>query len=498
MVSIIRSLLIAALYALPVLAKAVNETECAGSKFSYEELVGYGSLPSNFRDKFGDTISTGSSIAFEKGSWKKQRGGKYTGKLYVLPDRGWNTEGTTAYQPRLHVFDITFAPTKSYPSGENLVYTYKDTILFTDPAGNAACGLDPTTTLTFSGHGALPAAAYTGDGFGNAGAGGTCVSLDTEGLVVKDGSFWISDEYGPFLYHFSSTGKMGTVLRPPAAVIPRRNNATSFSSDNPPIYDPSLSPSPIDPDSGRANNQGFEGLTYAADEDALYTLLQSAAINDGGLEKTTNRYARLLKYSPADGALQGQWVVPLPLYNDPTKSPKKNPRTAAQSEIHALGGGRFLVLARDSGFGRGQDNTESVYRHVDVFSLAGATDISGRFDGATDAFAPDGVLDAAVTPATYCSFLDINVNTQLARFGLLNGGDDNDAPGLLNEKWEGLDLVPVAGKDDEYYLFVSSDNDFITQDGYYNGGKDTYSDGSGFSLLNQALVFRVKIRESDD
>ena len=39
----------------------------------------------------------------------------------------------------------------------------------------------------------------TGDGFGGAGQGGKRISLDTEGLVLgKDGSFWISDEYGMY------------------------------------------------------------------------------------------------------------------------------------------------------------------------------------------------------------------------------------------------------------------------------------------------------------
>lgn len=62
------------------------------------------------------------------------------------------------------------------------------------------------------------------------------------------------------------------------------------------------------------------------------------------------------------------------------------------------------------------------------------------------------------------------MNSQLNRFGLHNGGDQD--AGLLNEKWEGLALVPVNNDlekkrddKDEYFLFVVSDNDFITQDG---------------------------------
>lgn len=132
----------------------------------------------------------------------------------------------------------------------------------------------------------------------------------------------------------------------------------SFSADSPPLYDPSLEPSPADPDSGRSNNQGFEGLTFS--NGSLYALLQSASVQDGGLEKYTNRYSRLVKYTLDDEGknptLTGEWVVPLPTFEDPSKSDSKNPRTAAQSELRALGdAGKFFILARDSGAGRGME-----------------------------------------------------------------------------------------------------------------------------------------------
>ena len=81
----------------------------------------------------------------------------------------------------------------------------------------------------------------------------------------------------------------------------------------------------------------------------------------------------------------------------------------------------------------------------------------------------DGVLNADITPATFCPFIDINNNDQLGRFGLHNGGSQDIR--LLNEKWESLSLVPVDRSDkkgnqgEEYFLFVASDNDFITQKG---------------------------------
>ena len=70
-------------------ASAVNTRTCNGKTYVYEELAGYGFLPSNSRDKYGDTLGgIGSSAAIDKTSWKKNGAG-YTGTLYALPDRGF-------------------------------------------------------------------------------------------------------------------------------------------------------------------------------------------------------------------------------------------------------------------------------------------------------------------------------------------------------------------------------------------------------------------------
>ena len=56
-------------------------------------------------------------------------------------------------------------------------------------------------------------------------------------------------------------------------------------------------------------------------------------------------------------------------------------------------------------------------------------------------------------------------------------------------------MVPVdpSGGSNEWYVFSMSDNDFITQDGFMEFGKFTYSDASGFNLDNQALVFKITL-----
>ena len=83
----------------------------------------------------------------------------------------------------------------------------------------------------------------------------------------------------------------------------------------------------------------------------------------------------------------------------------------------------------------------------------------------------------------------MNLNSQLNKFGAHNGGPQDE--GLLNEKWESLGLVPVdglIGDDDEWFVLAISDNDFITQTGFMNGGAFPYSDASGYEVSFGLLV----------
>jgi hypothetical protein len=66
----------------------IFETTCAEKKFQYNGLAGYGTVPGNFQDKYGDTVSFGSSMVIE--DWTTHDKGKtYKATLWALPDRGW-------------------------------------------------------------------------------------------------------------------------------------------------------------------------------------------------------------------------------------------------------------------------------------------------------------------------------------------------------------------------------------------------------------------------
>ncbi|MFL5267716.1 MAG: hypothetical protein ACJ8AH_14165 [Stellaceae bacterium] len=98
------------------------------------------------------------------------------------------------------------------------------------------------------------------------------------------------------------------------------------------------------------------------------------------------------------------------------------------------------------------------------------------------------MLDGSIKPVAYQSFLNINDNTELNRFGLHNGAPND--PNDLYEKWENLAVVPVGDREapDDHFLFVGSDNDFITQQGFMAG--EPYQDASGNNVDTRAGLSR--------
>jgi hypothetical protein len=466
-----------------------------GRTFVNKGLVGVARIPSNATDQFGDTLGgIGSGMAMDLDSWHKNRDGSYGGTLYMLPDKGWNTQGTVDYRGRLHRFEVTLDPlySGSTTSQNQLQLQYKSSTLFHRLGGIQTTGLDSDAvqraTETFPD---LPIASSNSH-----------ITVDDEAVVhVGDGTVWVSDEYGPYVYHYDHDGAMLHVIRPPDAFIPMRKDASgkvveNFSANSPPIGETYNTGNPV---SGRQNNQGFEGLAMSPDRKTLFILLQSALIQDldstsAATIKVTRHNTRLLTYDLRghEPKLVGEYVVQLPLYQDQTTT-KPTLLTAAQSELHALNDHQFLVLARDSSVGMTYPATPgSVYRSIDLIDISKATNIAGTaYDSATTPIAPKGVLVSSITPATYQKFLDINDNSQLNRFGLHNGAPNNSND--LYEKWESIAVVPVGDQKapNDYFLFVGSDNDFITQDGHMVG--QSYKDASGANVDTLVLVYRVTL-----
>jgi len=454
-----------------------------GQTFVNQGLVAVGRLPANLRDKFGETFGSSSGMAIDPSSWHRTATG-YEGTLLLLPDRGYNVEGTTDYRPRLNTVIVRLRPADpamtldAAVQQSGLSATLADSLLLTEPTGTPLTGLDPDSVRGAAN--GLPDLPQAINGR---------ISLDAEAIArLADGTFFIGDEYGPYVYRFSGAGQLLSAIRPPAAFIPMRNGEENFSSNNP-GGPGSRKPSPEDPETGRQNNQGFEGVALTPDGKLLVAMLQSATRQDGGHSAATRRYTRALVYDVTDPAapkLIHEYVVPLPVFKDQGKT-----KVAAQSELLALSDTLFLLLCRDSNNGYGVKGDTSEYRRVELLDLGNATDIAGTDYDGSKPVAPKGELAPDVAPATLQSFIDLNDNAQLNRFGL-HQGPPNDRNNL-SEKWESMSLIPAMDPQhpQDFFLVIGNDNDFLTQDGFQVGA--AYQAAGGADVDTMLLVYRVTL-----
>ncbi len=106
--------LIAALQVLPAAAMAETTVKAGDASFTNKGLVAIGRIPASQRDRYGETFGSGSGMAIDPTTWKKD-GDSYTGSLWLLPDRGYNVEGTTDYTDRLNRIEFRLTPATATP-----------------------------------------------------------------------------------------------------------------------------------------------------------------------------------------------------------------------------------------------------------------------------------------------------------------------------------------------------------------------------------------------
>jgi hypothetical protein len=477
-------------------------TDLGGTRFVNYGLQGVGRLAASTRDidpitgQPGETL--GSVSGLQLGNWSLNNG-VYSGTFYTLPDRGYNAAGVFSdYAARIQSIPFTFTPyTGSANIGgttlgekvaaqSQIVATYQSTTLFTYGNRQLTTGLDPgaNTALLFGK--TVPLA--TSQTIGGANVPVNRLSMDAEGLALKpDGSGYVSDEYGPNIYYFNASKQIQGVLGVPQALVPRSGGAINFNSINPPT------------DSGRRNNQGMEAIALSPDGSKLYGLMQSATVQDSTNNQATRLNTRLLEYDLSGGPIPSaptkEYVLQLPTFS--ANGNGTIDRTAAQSEIVALGDGRLLVLSRDGqGLGTGNTTAPIMYKSILLVDTKGATNIAGTgFDTANGAVSPGGVLDATVTPLTKAQVLNMLNTKELARF---NFDLDTSTPDslLLSEKWEGLALVPALDPErpNDYFLFVANDNDFQTRTGFMLQADGTFNQyDAGLENDTVFLAYRVSI-----
>ncbi|PID41393.1 MAG: phytase esterase-like protein [Proteobacteria bacterium] len=166
--------------------------------------------------------------------------------------------------------------------------------------------------------------------------------LDGEGLVaLRDGSFWVSDEYGPHMVHFSADGRE----------IERIN---AFAND---IRSKIKLPAEF---AHRRPNRGMEGLAITPDEQTLVGIMQSTMYLPNKKVKNQN-ITRIVTVNVKTGEI-GQYLYA-----------QEKPQNS-NSEIVAINNHEFLVIERDGKFIKGgskgkpaPDAQKRVYR-IDLSS----------------------------------------------------------------------------------------------------------------------------------
>jgi hypothetical protein len=138
--------------------------------------------------------------------------------------------------------------------------------------------------------------------------------FDVESVVrLADGSYWMGDEFGPYLLHFDRAGRLLQAPIPTPDVRAPEN----------PAGNPNL-----------PSSKGFEGMALSPDGRTLYPLLEGTVAGD------TPGSLRLFEFDLATAAYTGKrWTYQL---DDPA---------LATTDAIAVDNNRLLVIERDNGQG---------------------------------------------------------------------------------------------------------------------------------------------------
>jgi len=262
------------------------------------------------------------------------------GEFYAMTDRGPNADATGGkyfpipnYTPRIGRFRLNNDGTV-----EKL-----DEILLKGPSGTPISGrpnpvgLGSTGEIPYD----LSDNVLAFDDFG----------LDPEGLVaMSDGTFWVSDEYGPHIVHYSATGVQLERISPVGINTGTRKLPAVFAK--------------------RWANRGMEGLAVTPDGKTLVGIMQSRLYNPSNAAAINKTLTRIVTFEIATGNTK-QYLYKQEIDNN------------SNSEISAISATQFLLIERDGKF----SGDGPVMKHIYKIDISGATDVSG-----TDFDAVNGLL----------------------------------------------------------------------------------------------------------
>jgi len=180
--------------------------------------------------------------------------------------------------------------------------------------------------------------------------------LDTEGLVrLKDGTFWIGEEYGPSLVHVAADGKIIERLVPAGVDADLAAAGYKVTGALPAIL------------AKRQLNRGIEGIAVSPDERFLYGIVQNPLANPDADAYKNAVAARILKLDLASQQVVGEFVYTLDAYDTFKNDPKADKQSEVRiSELSAVGPDQLIVLERIA-------KTTKLY----AIDLNGATNVLG-------------------------------------------------------------------------------------------------------------------------
>jgi hypothetical protein len=241
--------------------------------------------------------------------------------------------------------------------------------------------------------------------------------IDSEGLVrASDGTFWISDEYGPHIAHFDANGKTIERINPFGTGTGGRKLPAVFAT--------------------RRANRGMEGLAITPDGKTLVGMMQSPMYNPNKNAVAGSVVLRILTFDIASGATK-QYAYLM-----------DNITLTGVSDIVAVNSTTFLTIERDGNFGGDLTNPAS-FKKIFKIDISAATDISDPANGANGKLYGTqtveelnnaaGLATAGIIPVTKTLVLDLL----------------KDLPSVYpHDKAEGLALLPGN------ILVISNDDDF--------------------------------------
>jgi hypothetical protein len=202
--------------------------------------------------------------------------------------------------------------------------------------------------------------------------------IDAEGIVrLADGTFWIGEENGPSIAHFSADGRMLARHVPQGTEGEFAGARYDVKGTLPAI----LTKRPI--------NRGIESMAVSPDERFLYVIVQNPLANPDVKAYQQAKNVRLFKIERASMKVVGEYVYTLDDPGSFRRDPSKRQNDPRISEMMAVGLDRLVVLERT-------EQTTKLYE----IQLEGATNIAGtRWDDPSTlpSLEQTAVADAKVT-----------------------------------------------------------------------------------------------------